>query len=375
MAAATCLYRRPSGIYVFRLAVPLRLRALLNKTEVHVSTKSRDIASAKFAALQIEYRWRERFMALDLQRLATKNPLLADDGLVPIVEAAKLIGLSVETLLLELQQACPSLHTVGENWRGLLVKDTDAIDREPGGGYILNSVESLGDASVLNCMCRSLPEDNVPLQLLSRGQATPSCFATEAGHLFWPTNEVTISASAWFATKSVVERIRQRLHGHAQALQILQPPQAPSTITPHVQQPSLTTREQKRFSEVFDAYKQHKTWGKAQANQMATEAGLFIDVMNDPMTGDIHVESIHEFSSRLASLPTDIYQARRKYGKDASIDDLIELARQDNLPTKSEQTIKGHISRVAEILNFAVSPGDYMPCHPTPSAHSRSNKR
>ncbi|WP_338157368.1 DUF6538 domain-containing protein [Burkholderia multivorans] len=39
MAQTSCLYRRPSGIYVVRLVVPKRLRSAVGKNEIHASTR------------------------------------------------------------------------------------------------------------------------------------------------------------------------------------------------------------------------------------------------------------------------------------------------------------------------------------------------
>lgn len=49
----SCMYRRSSGIYVVRLAVPKRLRGALGRTEIHVSTELRELPAARIAALRI----------------------------------------------------------------------------------------------------------------------------------------------------------------------------------------------------------------------------------------------------------------------------------------------------------------------------------
>ena len=54
MPSASCLYRRPSGIYAVRIAVPHRLRKCVGRTELHTSTGLRDVNAAKIAALNIQ---------------------------------------------------------------------------------------------------------------------------------------------------------------------------------------------------------------------------------------------------------------------------------------------------------------------------------
>jgi hypothetical protein len=41
------LYRRPSGIYVLRITVPVRYRAQLGQREIHTSTRTTDQSAAK----------------------------------------------------------------------------------------------------------------------------------------------------------------------------------------------------------------------------------------------------------------------------------------------------------------------------------------
>lgn len=75
MSGVSCLYRRSSGIYAVRLAVPARLRPSVDRGEIHVSTGLRDWNAAKVSALKIQTHWREKFMTLDLEKLTTANPL------------------------------------------------------------------------------------------------------------------------------------------------------------------------------------------------------------------------------------------------------------------------------------------------------------
>jgi integrase len=85
---------------------------------------------------------------------------------------------------------------------------------------------------------------------------------------------------------------------------------------------------------------------------MTTEAGLFIELMDDPMLDTIDVEMILEYAQRLALLPHNIYQAKRQH-KVSSLQALIRIAEDKQLARKTQQTITGHIRRVREIMNFA----------------------
>ncbi|MGE0111368.1 DUF6538 domain-containing protein [Aquabacterium sp.] len=63
------LQRRPSGIYVARLVIPVHLRARFRRTEFIQSTGSRDRALAKAIACELVAAWR---VQTDLLRLQTE---------------------------------------------------------------------------------------------------------------------------------------------------------------------------------------------------------------------------------------------------------------------------------------------------------------
>ncbi|WP_236871955.1 site-specific integrase [Burkholderia pseudomultivorans] len=85
---------------------------------------------------------------------------------------------------------------------------------------------------------------------------------------------------------------------------------------------------------------------------MTTEAGFFSDLMGDPELGEIELETIDQYASRLAQLPSNIYRARQRFGMDTSIDELIHIAEREGLDLKNETTVKNHIGRLSEILGF-----------------------
>ena len=111
MPAAPCMYRRPSGVYVVRLAVPQRLRHQVGRRELHVSTGLRDWPLAKIAAARILLELRQRLMTLDIESLAVRSPLLSGDGLLSIPDAAKAIGLAESALLGELLNEQADVYT------------------------------------------------------------------------------------------------------------------------------------------------------------------------------------------------------------------------------------------------------------------------
>jgi integrase len=106
------LRRRPSGVYVARLTVPARLRALVGSTELIASTGSRSLTIAKLVASEILAGWRRQLFDLDrlalcqssmtpesLIRLADGHPLLKTTDHLPLSQAAAAAGIPPEDLL------------------------------------------------------------------------------------------------------------------------------------------------------------------------------------------------------------------------------------------------------------------------------------
>lgn len=358
MSGVSCLYRRPSGIYAVRLAVPARLRPSVGRGEIHVSTGLRDWNAAKVAALKIQTHWREKFMTLDLEKLTTANPLLNGDGLISVCEAAKAIGLSDGSLIGELLNDRVSVFTHAQHWQGWHVEDLDAIEREPDGGFVLNSVEALGTHLAHSGVVRSLSPRGTLSSLLAEGKSTESAFRLQGSAAFFTDAEMVISSSSWMVQKTAIERVRERLARAIppEARKSASVPEKPVSEGVIVPGGDATKHSKKRFSELFDLYRNHRKWGEDQKRRMATEAGLFIELMDDPPLGEIELETIHEYAKRLSRLPNDIYLSRRRL-KVKTLPELMAVAERESLPRKNPKTVRGHVGRVAEILNFATTKG------------------
>lgn len=362
MSGVSCLYRRPSGIYAVRLAVPARLRHQLGRGEIHVSTGLRDWNAAKLAGLKIQLQWRARFMTLDIEKLATANPLLKGDGLISIPEAAKAIGLSSGALLGELLHDRATIYTHARNWKGWSVSDLDDICRDYDGAFILNDVEDKGTLQAYSGPLRCHDSIAAIGGLMADEKFSESVFLlTSGGGAFFPESEQTILLPACMAHKSTIERVRGRL---ATGIPPEQTKPAVVHVKPTTEAPMLPAFKHAgtRFSELFVLYRTHRNWGEDQKRRMATESGLFIELMGDPTLGEIELETIHEYARRLSKLPSDIYQSRRRL-KVESLQELMAVAERESLPRKNTNTVRSHVGRVAEILNFAVEKGR-MPANP-----------
>jgi hypothetical protein len=174
MTGVSCLYRRSSGIYAIRIVVPSRLRSLVGRGEIHASTGLTNLTGARLVALRIQHQWREKFMSVDLQRLSISNPLLADDGVIPVVEAAKAIGLSEGALLNELLAERAQFCVLATQWPGWWVANIDDIERDYDGAFILNSVETHGERMPYSGLARAFQAQSTATLLLTSGSADAS---------------------------------------------------------------------------------------------------------------------------------------------------------------------------------------------------------
>ncbi|MFD1555408.1 DUF6538 domain-containing protein [Paraburkholderia silviterrae] len=366
MKGISCLYRRPSGIYAVRLVVPKRLRPLVGRTEIHTSTGLRTLDAAKNAALKIQLHWRERFLAMDTEKLRRESPLLVGEGTIALAEAAASIGMSAAALAGELLSDGAHAFARVQGLRCWTVPDLDEVERDHDGSFVLNDAIARGELDLYSGVVRFFSSRATLGRFAVGAVARESVFRGTGETGFLVDGELELSPSECIVPKAAVARVRARL---AAGL----PATAPAPVTAHVEPPAspistptifdpITARHgSTRFSELFETYRRDRKWSAGTAKRNATEAGLFIDLMGDPALGDIEKATVLEFARLLALLPTDIYQSRRKYrretGQTKTLHELIELAQRDRQKRKSETTIKGHVGHLSEVLGYGVNAG------------------
>ncbi|MHB1402127.1 MAG: site-specific integrase [Thiobacillus sp.] len=297
-------------------------------------------------------------MALDLEKLSAGSPLLLGEGLIPIDEAARAIGLTSGSLLGEMLNDRTTIYVQAQGWQGCQVPDLTAIERDYNeSGFILNDVEAQGDKQTLSGTARIYDSSATIAKLIADGKTLESTFRLSGDAGFFCDDEQTITVAACFAQKNAAERIRMSLAGSTRPvapLALIAPmvPVAPSPASESAPLDPITAKHgKKRFSELFDLYKADRSWGAVQAKRMETETGLFKELMSDPELGCIDKAMILRFAELLAKLPPDTYLYKRRF-KTNSLHELIAIAEKNGLPLKPETTIKGHIGRLSEVLGY-----------------------
>lgn len=318
-------------------------------------------------------------MTLDIEKLRAENPLLDGAGMIPVVDAARTIGLSPELLANELLNdgAQVFTHLHGQPcWRVPVLND---LDRDFGGEFIWNEVEAYRERTLHTGPVRFLDPRATLQQAITAGESQEGVFRDGKSAGVFLEEPIAIDLARCIVHKTAVTRVRARLvaslspaptvalsapsiiSGTPTALPVPSPSATVGAVptglptriesTPVVFDPITAKHGKKRFWGLFELYARSRTWGEDQTRRMTTEAGLFRDLMGDPELGEIELETIDQYASRLAQLPSDIYLAKRRFGTD-SLDDLIRIAEREGLERKREATIKGHIGRLSEILAF-----------------------
>lgn len=366
MRGSPCLYRRPSGIYAVRIVVPKRLRGLVGRGEIHTSTGCKDCSAAKVVALRIQLYWRDHFVTLNIELLSVANPLLQGDGAIGIQEAAAIIGMTPAELMGAMLNDDVPVLTFVQNLLGWQVSDIHDIDQEEG-SYLWDDVEAKGRNAAHTGYLR-FHDSTVTLSgLIADGTYKESVFRGSGRSAIFLMEEMDVPLSRCTALKSAIERIRFRLAGYVPHVPLNASKTVPDSPAPaSLLLVSDTISGQfghTPFSELYEIYKADREWKEDQTRRMNTETRLFIELMDNPRLGDINKKLIIEYARRLALLPSDIYQSTRKY-KVGSIKELIPIAKQHSLKLKNSDTIKGHIGRLSEVLNYAATDGGMMQFNP-----------
>lgn len=315
-------------------------------------------------------------MTLDIEKLRAENPLLDGAGMIPVVDAARTIGMEPGLLANELLNdgAQVFTHLHGQPcWRVPVLND---LDRDFGGEFIWNEVEAYREQTLHTGPVRFLDPQATLQQVITVGESQEAVFRDGKSAGVFLEDPIAIDLARCIVLKTAVTKVRARLVASLPAPTVALPappiissaptalltPSPTGTVgavptatdaAPVVFDPITAKHGKKRFSALFESYKGNRNWGEAQTQRMTTEAKLFSDVMGDPELGEIEFETVEEYARRLAQLPTDLYQSRRRFKTD-DIDELIRLAESEGVEVKRERTIKGHIGKLSEILAFGV---------------------
>ncbi|WP_368921261.1 DUF6538 domain-containing protein [Comamonas aquatica] len=371
-------YRRSSGRYYARIRVPEVLLPHFRTQELRRSLNTTDRALACHLALAAALQWKAEFARLsgdmDLMQLSAGSPLLLSDGYVSLADAAPQMGLSVPELFAELKSCQIELSVHADGRMGAHV--TELAYEE--GGPVIDVGETLCGKS-LSPIFGVLRARSAAVRYTD-GLVFQDCVFHRGAGAFvafdLPGLEVAIGDL--LALRADCERVRQRLASAItpQMRDAARPP-APAPATDMIQAMQDAARDAAVRVSMGEAYKHRNTpcsalldayykaksggWAPATIGQNRRMHGLFIELMRDPVLGDIDRELVREYMDRVAGVPHDSKRLRgpgKKY-HGVDIQGLIKAAEADGLELIGPVRAGRYVQKIGEVFKWATRSG-YM---------------
>lgn len=216
MAQRDNLYRRPSGIYVLRITVPIRYRALIGQREIHASTRTTHLANARAIAARLLEKWYaslEEFRQVDKDKIRGNAPLLTGAGKISLALFCESFGVGLETVVQHLLADNVPLYALVSNQRGFLIDDFSTLDRDPDThGFVLNNVAHDGAEAAVNGYMQLYQPQFALVELLNGRKVEATVFRANNGNplSLWLLDlpGVTLNASSLFINNVQAEKLR-----------------------------------------------------------------------------------------------------------------------------------------------------------------------
>lgn len=300
---ATCLYRRPSGVYAVRLVVPRRHREAIGRTELHFSTKTTDAALAKAVASGLLAHWRLKFLRLDrmgkmdLERVLVGSPLLTAGGRLSLERAAEVSGFDRADLLQQAAQGglmlYASLRAVWGHVAPSEVVESSGVGVDASGAPIGPLV---GDYTCLTSSLALPDPAGAARELMADASCKVSEFPYGPGWRFVADRPVSLTQTDLEVDAHEVEALRLRfLPGVTRAQLIVQRPKAETRSAPVA-----------KVSSYIEPYLAEKarTVKPDQIRQIGDLLRLFCAMTGDPRFCDVDNALISRFrDEQLAGVP------------------------------------------------------------------------
>lgn len=366
MAQRGNLYRRPSGVYVLRITVPVRYRALIGQREIHASTRTTHLANAKAIATRLLEKWYaslEEFKQVDKEKIRGNAPLLAGAGKISLALFCESFDVGLQTVVPHLLADNIPLYAFVDSQRGFLIDDFTAIDRDPDThGFVLNDVAHYGSEAMVN----GYMQIYMPLHALNKlekGLSTEiTAFRATNGNplALWLLDlpGVTVDSSSLFINNVQAEKLRS-MWDKAFAKSEPELPPVPAVVPPP---PVVITNPycnplfaSKTVSEVLEKFIEHKNTGDlklASEDKIRSRIAHFIDVMGNLTLGELDRDVVKVYVAKMQKMPGNLYLMRRRYAAE-DLNQLIEKALAAGEVTMTKDAIERHITALGAMLEWA----------------------
>ncbi|HBO0701542.1 TPA: site-specific integrase [Enterobacter kobei] len=372
MAQRDNLYRRPSGIYVLRITVPVRYRALIGQREIHASTRTTHLADARAIAARLLDKWYaslEEFRQVDKEKTRGNAPLLTGAGKISLTLFCESFGVGVETVIQHLLTDNVPLYALVSNQRGFLIDDFSTLERDPDThGVVLNNIAYDGAEAAVNGYMQLYQPQFALIELLNGREVEVTAFRANNGNplSLWLLDlpGVTLDASSLFINNVQAEKLRSVWdRALAKSEPSTTPPTSPTVLTAALSSaaimnpycnPMHASMTVSAVLEEFLAYKNTGDIKLASEEKIRSRIEHFTEIMGDISLGELDREVVKDYVTRMQSMPGNLYLMRRKY-KISDTHKLIEKALADGQPVMSRDAIGRHIESLGSMLKWTKS--------------------
>lgn len=329
------LFRR-GGTWWVRLVVPARLRTAACRREFIQSSRTHELAIAKLVAAVLLAGWRQQLLKLDSHKMPADvlkliggSPILSGGGWVPLAEAVRLSGISLDQFFraaaADTLQLCCRLSWV----KGVIMPigglglepaiptpsgKTVIREREPSIPERQDMPGCVYDDSVngIHCvfMSREVADDVLANELKN---VSIRLFVHDNSHVFVANDPVVVAVERFEVLAAKVDAMRQGLASSVPQEAIQHAQEFQKAALQGVPQ-SAGKKAHKRFTEALAEFAKHEL---PQSNKNPKEIeriragiGLFADLVGDLKLSEIDSDVLREFrDGPLARVPARLNHA------------------------------------------------------------------
>lgn len=364
-------YRRKSGRFYARIRVPEALQPHFSTQELRRSLNTTDRALACHLALAAALQWKAEFARLsgdmDLEKLSAGSPLLLSVGTIKLADAAIEMGLSVPELFEQLKARKLGL-CVKLNGQLGADKKVELAYEDDGPGIDIGETLWGHNLSPMFGEQRLRPA----AVALTTGEVFEDCvFLNDKGGWVVLADTVKVPIGELLAERSDCERVRASLAATITPVmrEAARPAPAPAPNTDVIE----TMREAALEAAMGEAYKhrgmqcsalleafyREKRWSAATIEKNRRFHGLFVELMGNPVLGNINRELMRSFREAVEAVPCSFNTIRRedKPYHGLSIHKLVEAGKRDGLELIGAGRAGEYVAKIGGAFNWAVANG------------------
>lgn len=378
MAQRDNLYRRSSGIYVVRIAVPARYRLYTGQREIHASTETNDIRKARAIAAVLLAVWQRclgEYQKLDREKLVSSAPALAGEGMISLAEFCGLTSASLQQVAQRLLDTNIPLFWLADGRPAYYVEDLSLVDKDDPevSGFIIDSAINIGIRGSLSGYVQPLVSSRILRQMiagepLDAETAFKSSEASSKAAWFVDFPGVEISPNSLMIHRVQAERLRLFWLSHSTVVSPVMP-EKPKAITPVLLPSSIPDNEyvnrkyySVKMSELCEKYIRYKRGGKfteKAENRVREGFSLLLEVMGDSTLEKVDRDFLRKYESLLRSIPARRDLAKIRY-KINDIHELIGKAKENGDPLMSDNAVRKYMRILFEAFQWADGEGIFI---------------